>query len=279
MRGGLKKPEGRTHDLAHGSALPRIGTQLRAKTIHRHSRVEHFGNPLKSGGSHASQVVSGEIVGRGAVVSTSSASAMAAPLPSMIASASHQKLERLLDEALAKADSHRQALRYHAARHFWQRRWFNGPAGWAVGGVVLLVIIGAFSYSWRSIPQLSMKIAGMRAHVATVIPAYKPDGYRIAGPAKAINGAVVVQYKSASDQSKTYDITEQPSAFTSSMVSQNVVPKGSPVQTSQVEGNTVYIYGSSNDASWVNNGVLYTIKNRSSLGSDQLIQIVSGLNP
>jgi len=277
MRGGLKKPEGRIHDLAHGSALPRISTQLRAKTVRRHSRVEHFGNPHKSGGGQIAQAVSGEIISRGAAVSAGNA--VAAPLPSMIASASHQKLERLLDEALTKADAHKQALRYHAARHFWQRRWFNGPVRWAVGGAVALVIIGTFLYSWRSIPQLSMKIAGIRAHVTPVVPTYKPDGYKVAGPAKAISGAVVVQYKSAANQSKTYDITEQPSAFTSSMVSQNVVPKGSPVQTSQVEGNTVYIYGNSNDAAWVNNGVLYTIKNRSSLGSDQLIQIVSGLNP
>lgn len=278
MRGGLKKPETKPHDLNHNSAAPRVSTQLRAKTTPRHSRVEHFGNPHKPGGNHAAEAISGEIVSRGPVAAMTGGVA-AAPLPSMIASASHPKLERMLDEALARADAHKEALRYHAARHFWQRRWFKGPTRWIVAGAVALAVLGGFLYAWRSVPQLSMKVAGMRAHVATVIPAYKPDGYKVAGPAKAVSGAVVVQYKSAADQAKTYDITEQPSDLTSTMISQNVVPKGAPVQTSQVEGNMVYIYGGSNDASWVNNGMLYTIKNRSSLGSDQLLQIVSGLNP
>jgi len=275
MRGGLKKPYGMAMDMGRSSAKPRIGTQLRAKTIRRHTQVEHFGNPIRSSGGRAAEAASGEIISRGQAVPA----AAAAPLPSMIASASHQKLERLLDEALSKADAHKQALRYQAARHFWQRRWFTGPVRWMTAAGGTLLIAGSIFYAWRTVPQLSMKFAGLRAHVAAAVPTYKPDGYKIAGPAKAVSGAVVIQYKSASDLSKTYAITEQPSAFTSTMVSQNVVPKGAPVQTSQVEGNTVYIYGSSNDAAWVNNGVLYRIKNNSSLGSDQLINIVSGLNP
>lgn len=276
MRGGLKKPQSKVMDMGRSSVVPSIGTQLRAKTIRRHTQVEHFGNPMKSGGSHAAEAASGEIISRRPAAPVAAA---AAPLPSMIASASHQKLERLLDEALSKADAHKQALRYQAARHFWQRRWFSGPVRWMTGAAVALMIAGSLFYAWRTVPQLSMKFAGLRAHVTAAVPSYRPDGYRIAGPAKAVSGAVVIQYKSASDLNKTYAITEQPSAFTSTMVSQNVVPKGAPVQTSQVEGNTVYIYGSSNDAAWVNNGVLYTIKNNSSLGSDQLIDIVSGLNP
>jgi hypothetical protein len=279
MRGGLKKPHGKLMDMGRSSAMPRIGTQLRAKTIRRHTQVEHFGNPIRSSGSHRVEAASGEVISRGPAAPAGTASAAAAPLPSMIASASHQKLERLLDEALSKADAHKQALRYQAARHFWQRRWFSGPVRWMTGAAAALIIAGSLFYAWRTVPQLSMKFAGLRAHVAAAVPSYRPDGYRIAGPAKAVSGAVVIKYKSASDLNKTYAITEQPSAFTSTMVSQNVVPKGAPVQTSQVEGNTVYIYGSSNDAAWVNNGVLYRIKNNSSLGSDQLIDIVSGLNP
>jgi hypothetical protein len=45
-----------------------------------------------------------------------------------------------------------------------------------------------------------------------------------------------------------------------------------------VAGNTVYIYGARNDAAWVNNGVLYTIKDYAGLTSDQIIKIVQGLN-
>lgn len=260
MRGGLKKP----------LAAPAAGS--------RHPRVERFGNPA-SKKSRTVEAVSGEVVSHRPLRAAPAAQAVAAPLPSMIASSSHQKLERLLDEALAKADSHKQALRYHAARHFWQRRWFSGPRKWLAIGATVIVLLAAGLYAWRNVPQLSIKAAGLRAHFSATVPGYEPDGYKIAGPAKAVSGAVSVQYESDKDHSKTYGITEQPSAFTSGMVSQNVVPKGSNVQTSQVEGNTVYIYGPGNDAAWVNNGLLYTIKNSSALSSDQLIQIVSGLNP
>jgi hypothetical protein len=277
MRGGLMRPEA-AHNGTVRSTHTRMSTQLRAKTTAKHSRVDHFGNPIRSSAARTDvQAVSGEVVNRsqGSSVST----AVAAPLPSMIASATHQKLERLLDEALAGADSHKEALRYQAARHFWQKRWFSGPGRWIAIGALSVVMLGIGAYSWRNVPQLSVKTASMQAHVGATVPAYKPDGYRINGPAHAVLGAVVVKYVSASDQQKTYDITQQPTNYTSTMVSQNFIPKGAAVQTSTVNGNTVYIYGDTNDAAWVNNGVLYTIKNRSGLNSDQLFQIVSGLNP
>ncbi|MBX4188822.1 DUF4367 domain-containing protein [Candidatus Saccharibacteria bacterium] len=276
MRSGLKKPLA-THTNTVSSTRTKMSTQLRAKTIGKHSGVNHFGNPIRSSASHADvKAVSGEVVSRS---QNKPAAAATAPLPSMIVSASHQKLERLLDEALAGADAHKQALRYQAARHFWQKRWFSGPGRWIAAGVLAVVMLGAGAYAWRNVPQLSVKAASMQAHVSASVPSYKPEGYKVSGPAKAVLGAVVVKYISAADQQKTYDITQQPSTYTSTLVSQNVVPKGAPVQTSTVNGNTVYIYGNTNDAAWVNNGVLYTIKNHSGLNSDQLFQIVSGLNP
>lgn len=119
----------------------------------------------------------------------------------------------------------------------------------------------------------------MRANVNAAIPSYKPDGFTLTGPASADSGIVSISYKSSSEPSQTYKISEAASSMNSNMVAQNVVPKGEPVQTSQVAGNTVYIFGASNDAAWVNNGVLYTIKNQADLSSDQLINIVQGLNP
>ncbi|MGH7156618.1 MAG: DUF4367 domain-containing protein, partial [Candidatus Saccharimonadales bacterium] len=161
----------------------------------------------------------------------------------------------------------------------WQRRWFSGPKRWGLLGLILLVLAIGAVFAWRSVPQLSIKLAGMRAHLSAVVPTYKPDGYKLASPANTDAGAVSIKYKSATAPSQTYSIVEAQSNMTSNLVAQNVVPKGASVQTSQVDGNTVYIYGSSNDAAWVNNGLLYKIKNSASLSSDQLINIVQGLNP
>lgn len=276
MRGGLRRPSiNRGQDISKPAAGPNADTQLRAKSHKRHQSVSRFGNPIRSAGQP--KAISGEIVKRQPVAGA--AAAAAEPLPSMISSVSHQKLERLLDEALARADAHKQALRYHAARHFWQKRWFNGPTRWlAAGGVVVaLLIIGLVA--WQRIPQLSIKLAGIKAHVSATVPSYKPDGFSLASPAKAQSGAVQVLYKSSSDPTQSYQVTQAASGFTSSSLSQNVVPKGTSVQTSQVEGNTVYIYGPHNDAAWVNNGILYKIKDNANLSSDQVLKIVGGINP
>ncbi len=280
MRGGLKKParhlQSRIQRLAPRTS---VETEYRSKTTPRHARVSRFGIPGASARQAPvpRQTLSGEIVSRGRPA-PETVSAAAAPMPSMVASVSHQRLERLLDEALTKADAHKEALRYQAARHFWQRRGFSGRRRWLVLLGILVVIGGGVFFAWQAVPSLSVKVAGLRAHISAVMPSYKPDGFKSL-PAAATSGAVTIPYKSTTNPSAAYDVIQTQSDLTSSLVGQNVVPKGAAVQTSDVNGNTVYIYGSENDAAWVNNGVLYTIKNKASLNSDELLNIVKGINP
>ncbi len=280
MRGGLKRPGSTQHNqFHHNSAKPKISTQLRAKTVAKHDRVDHFGTPSRKTASLSPKAVSGELVNSHDQKSNSISPAASAPLPSMITSVSHQKLERMLDEALTKADSHKHALRYQAARHFWQKRWFAGPKRWLIGLSLLVIIVSCLLVAWHKFPSLSVKAAGLRADVTAAVPSYKPEGFTLAGPASANSGVVNISYKSTTEPAQYYKISEATSSMNSRMVAQNVVPKGEPVQTSQVAGNTIYIYGNTNDAAWVNNGVLYKIKNQAELSSDQLIHIVQGLNP
>jgi hypothetical protein len=279
VRGGLKRPEASNRPAVSHNTGFNPEREIRAKSTPKHHGVQRFGIPVpKPKPAPAAQAVSGELLKQPHSKSTSHQKTPA-PLPSMIASASHQKLERLLDQALTHADSHKEALRYHAARHFWQRRWLGGRRKWLALFLVLVLVAAGLIISWHKIPQLSVKAAGMRAHLSPTVPSYKPDGYKLAGPAKAISGTVNIKYASNTDSSSGYEIVQAQSNLTSQLVGQSVVPKGAPVQTSQVEGNTVYIYGDGNDAAWVNNGVLYTIKDHANLSSDELIKIVQGLNP
>ena len=280
MRGGLKHPSKVQHShFYRNSVKPKISTQIRAKTVPKHTKVEHFGAPGRKPADSIPKTVSGELVYRSNTSTEGARPKAAAPLPSMTASVSHKRLERLLDEALTKADSHKHAMRYQAARHFWQKPWFAGSKRWIFTVTFVVVIASILLVAWHKFPTLSIKAAGMRANVNAAIPSYKPDGFTLTGPASADSGIVSISYKSSSEPSQTYKISEAASSMNSNMVAQNVVPKGEPVQTSQVAGNTVYIFGASNDAAWVNNGVLYTIKNQADLSSDQLINIVQGLNP
>ncbi len=280
MRGALTKPSGdispKINRLNPGHNPQR---EYRAKVTPVHGKVDHFGAPAPKKLPHVSvspKVITGEVINRSGG-QNSATSAVA--LPSMIASVSHQKLERMLDEALTRADAHKQALRYQAARHFWQKPGFLGKrAGLKLvaGALSLLLIAGVIA--WQKFPQLSVKMAAARAHITASVPSYKPAGFALAAPATAQNGAVLLKYAAGDGSAQSYDIAQKQSNMANASLAQTVVPRGAQVQTSQVAGNTVYIYGRNNDAAWVNNGVLYTLKDHAGLNSDEIIKIVQGIN-
>lgn len=285
MRGALKNPASnlgaKIHKLHPGSNPMR---EVRASTTHKHSQVRRFGAPAPrpAHNSHANQhVVHAQVTPRAQSKPSAQtqASSSANTMPSMVTSASHHKLERLLDVALNQADAHKQAMKYDAAKHFWQKPGFLGRGARlkvAVCAVILLLLI-SFA-AWRTIPAFSVKLAGARAHINASVPTYIPTGYAQAAPASSQNHAVVIKYKSDTNDSATYEIAQKQSNMTSTSVAQSVVPSGTQVQTSQVGGNTVYIYGDQNHAVWVNNGVMYQIKDNADLSSDEILNIVQGIN-
>ena len=117
----------------------------------------------------------------------------------------------------------------------------------------------------------------MRAKINASIPGYTPAGFRFEGPIAYQNGTVLMSFKANGDNERTYTIMQQASNWNSDSLAANIIPASSQVQTSQVKGTTVYIYGDSNDATWVNNGIRYSIKDSAKLNSDQLIKIADSL--
>jgi uncharacterized protein DUF4367 len=141
----------------------------------------------------------------------------------------------------------------------------------------VLVMVGAATFlAWRNVPQVSMRVASMRASIKGSVPAYIPSGFKFAGPIKYESGSVSMTFKAAED-GKTFTITQQASKWDSSSLKANAVPANSQVQTALVKGTTVYIYGSKNNAAWVNNGIRYTIQGNAELNSDQLSKIADSL--
>jgi hypothetical protein len=280
MRGALKKPA-----VPLGAHIQRLtpGYNPRredhAKHVAKHSRVQRFGSPVPSASPGSSQTLRAEVTPRHSGASAAADTSISVALPSMITSASHQKLERMLDIALTRADAHKQALRYHAARHFWQRPSFLGRrTGLKISLLIILILSAAGFAAWQKFPQLSIKLAASRTHIHASVPSYKPEGYSFAAPAQAINGQVLIKYKAAAGADQGYDISQASSDMTSTSLASTLTPSGSQMQTSQVGGNIVYIYGPKNDAAWVNNGILYKLSDHANLSSDQIIDIVKGLN-
>lgn len=279
MRSGVSRPTA-DKKLANAVKLHKSRTSAinpqrvsRAKTIIKNIRVNHFS---RLAGSPTSGKIRQSQTTRPVSAATRpvSTQALAAPLPSMITSVSHQHLERLLDRALLQADAHKQALR---ARTKGWRRVVGGPKWLSLGATSLvLLLLGGF-FAWQNVPQVSLRVAAMRTHVGATVPAYTPSGFSPSGPASASSNKVTINYKAEANDQQTFAITQQSSNWDSSSVQANAVPVSSQVQTSQVNGTTVYIYGSSNDAKWVNHGVLFSLKDKANLSSDEILKIANSL--
>ena len=87
-----------------------------------------------------------------------------------------------------------------------------------------------------------------------------------------------MKFKSNADPSRAFTITQQASDWDSASLLANYVSSASQTfQTSQIRGNTVYIYGEGDNATWVNNGIWYTINDRAGLNPDQLLKIAESM--
>ena len=271
----LKPPKARTSAVA----MTRLS---RAMNLAKDSHVKRFGHPVgrsKLTPSHAASrskpTLSDDII---SPRPASGSAAMAIrPLPSMITSVSHHRLERMLDEALIRADAHKQAMK---GRLSGQRRlsWrFRFIPRWLIITLMILILASVGAYAaWRYIPEVSIKFASIRAQIKGSVPDYVPSGFKFAGPIKYQSGAISLMYKSSIDGSY-FTITQQASNWDSSSLEANTIADGSQVQTSQVKGTTVYIYDANKQATWVNHGIRYVIMDEAQLNSDELLKIADSL--
>lgn len=252
---------------------------LRAIKTARHAQVSRFGGFAKSAKDEP-QIITPKnvkVVGRAPTASTAGASVTTRRLPSMMTSASHNQLERLLDHALAKADAHKQILRgAKANKNFYQRLKSLPKPLVAILAIVVGGTIGGF-LAWNNLPQFAVKIASARTGISAVAPSYVPSGFKFAAPVATSDKSITVRYRSTGDSALSFALVQKSSNMDSEALSAKVIPANSQVQTSQVDGTTVFIHGRDNDATWVNRGIWYTIDNDASLSSSQLLRIVQSL--
>ena len=276
IRKGLKKPH-------NGSVPPSSNThsravnvhpikEMRAKTVLKHNKVERFGHFS----SRKPQVVAATpvrpITSRRAAAGTE----LPPPPPSMITSVSHHKMERMLDEALLKADAHKHMM--NQKRHSGIVRKLVLLPKWLSFSVVGFVLAAIVAFLvWQNLPAVAVHVAAAKAHVNASMPGYTPSGFAYVGPLKYSSGAITMQFKDKVNAAQQFSLTQKASNWSSSSLAANALPDDKNVQTSEVNGTTVYIYGEDNDATWVNHSVQYTLKNKANLTSDQVLRIVQGL--
>ncbi|KKU19852.1 MAG: hypothetical protein UX30_C0007G0125 [Candidatus Saccharibacteria bacterium GW2011_GWA2_46_10] len=225
--------------------------EAHAKLTPQHHRVKHFGIlTTRSGRIKDTEITS-------SASKRSKALALASPIPSVAASPSHQRLERLLDYALARADAHKQSRRKRS----------RGPAKllhilpkWLT---VLLIVLTLGSLAgfvaWQKIPAISMKVAASKAHVDSAIP--NLPGYTVAAPAQEKDGIVTIELKAIADPANTVTVTKKAiSTAESTNLSEKSCPNDNQIQTFSQDGATSFICGQTNKAVGVVGGVMTEIQ-------------------
>jgi hypothetical protein len=195
----------------------------------------------------------------------------------MVTSTSHQQLERMLDEALTRADSHKNQRRSHKPNQTLLQKAVAAPRWWSIGAAMFIVGIIAIFIAINKIPQVAVRVAAARAHISAEVPGYTPAGFSFTNPVAYSDGKVSMKFKANDSSAREFTVSQASSKMSSKSLEDKVVPDNVQVQTSVVNGTTVYIYGENNDAAWVNNGMQYTIKDAASLNSDQILKIANSL--
>jgi hypothetical protein len=253
----------------------------RVQSIDKNNKVRRFGHGVNAGTAKAAptpKVEVGEVMPRKSEAQPARASAETLkPLPSMVTSVSHQNLERMLDEALTKADAHKRPKRGQMHNQSIVQKIKNAPRWLSFGATAVVLIILVSYIAMNRVPSVAVRVAATKAHIKAQVPAYVPSGFSFAGPVNYSDGSVSIKFKANDSSNREFTVKQTGSKMSSKSLEDKIIPKDTQVQTSVVNGNTVYIYGQSNDAAWVNNNIQYTIADSANLNSDQLLKIASSL--
>jgi hypothetical protein len=139
--------------------------------------------------------------------------------------------------------------------------------------LAVLLTTGFIAYQDRS--NLILHYASAEAGFHASLPSYKPSGFSV-GTFHYNPGKISVAFNNNAGQ-QTFTLTQKPSNWDSQTLLESVVEaSGKPYQTLQSDGETIYIYNN-NNATWVNNGILYQLSSDDSLSTSQVLNIATSL--
>jgi len=274
---GHKNPHPEPPKVNRSTAAVNTSRLTRANSVAKDERVSRFGIFNTTKPVEKKPVPKTHSLKRQPAKATVASSAVHT-MPSMVTSASHHQLERLLDLALTNAKAHKLALQNRQGAYSGWRRVKRVPSWAAVSAAVLVVLVTTGLFAWQSMPQLAVRVASIGSDVNASVPSYSPSGFSFEGPLQFNDNTVTMNFRSNADPSRSYAVVQKRTDWDSaSLVSNYLEPAKQPYQTSAVKGSTVYFYGEGSDATWINNGTWYTIKDQANLTSDQLIKIAESL--
>ncbi len=185
--------------------------------------------------------------------------------------------EKMIEAALANASSHTEVHPHKKKKRskILKKLGISAKAAGMSSAILAGVLLGGF-FAIQNVPNLSMRVAAARAGFDAQMPGYQPSGFSFKGPINYTTGKVTVSFESNSDE-REYEVSQQASNWNSdALLSNYVVVDNKQYQTYLDRGRTLYIYDGSN-ATWVDNGVWYTVEGNSDMTTDQLIRIAASI--
>lgn len=174
----------------------------------------------------------------------------------------------MLHYAVEHATSHKQPAPKKQLSH--RQRMASYSALAAIATIVLGFVV------FQNLPGFQVRIASAKAGFAASLPSYRPSGYHF-GQLDYGAGVVAMHFKSNSDESRKFAITQKSSAWDSDTLRDLFVQANDKnYRAIQDGGLTIYLYGQ-NNATWVNHGVWYRVQATGSLSNRQLIDIAKSL--
>ena len=180
----------------------------------------------------------------------------------------------LKKEAVARATAEMKPRDNKSAAHKRPRSNVSRRLSMASAALAILLLGGYFTY--LNMPALSTRVAASQAGVNATYPSYHPSGYSLSGPVAYEQGNVSMKF-AANTGPQSFTLSQTSSDWDSSAVLDNYIlpAAGENYATTRTGGLTIYTYA--DNAAWVNNGVLYTIKANTTLSNDQIQRIATSL--
>jgi len=176
----------------------------------------------------------------------------------------------IFEQAIASATSHEQpevspkklAKLNKVNRSHHGRR----SVGFSSAILAVLVIVGFFGYQLK--PALDVKLASARAGFHVALIGNLPKGYSFENVAYS-SGSASVSYKSGNTG---FTVAQKESNWdTQTLLNSYVAANDQTYKAYTDAGRTVYISG--NQATWVDEGVWYTLYGNSNLSANQMVQM------
>lgn len=197
-----------------------------------------------------------------------------APTHSQVNAYDEQLEQDLFEQALAEASSHEQPAPDESIGQAVKRKGSRTRKIMAVVASlsVFVVLCGFVAYQNRQ--QIQLQMASAKAGFAASLPLYMPQGYQ-AGKMTYASGSVAASFQASGK--KPFIIIQKKSNWDSqTLLDSFVAVSNEDYRGFQSNGRTVYVIGKG-QATWVNGGIWYQIKDANELSDEQLVKIATSM--